>query len=96
MERITISPGVRYRDLGGEAVLLELESGRYFGLDEVAACMWTQLAEHGALEPTIEALLDQLEVTPERLRADLLDFIHELEAHALLTCGPGATAAPSQ
>ena len=37
---ITISPDVAFRDLDGEAVLLNLATGTYFGLNEMGTRMW--------------------------------------------------------
>lgn len=91
-ERIAAVAGVRFRDLGGESVLLELESGRYFGLDEVATRMWTLLAEHGTLPPVERILLEEFEVDAERLHLDLRRFVDELENEHLVTrvSAPGA------
>ena len=42
-----ISPGVLFQEIGGEAVLLDLASERYFGLDDVGTRI-RQLAGAGA------------------------------------------------
>ena len=36
-DKISISPQVVARELGGETVILDLSSGTYFGLDPVGA-----------------------------------------------------------
>jgi hypothetical protein len=82
--RVTVPPGVMFRDLDGEAVVLELESGRYFGLNETGTRMWLLLQEHGAVEPALHAMLAEYDVAEERLREELLSFVNTLSSQRLL------------
>jgi hypothetical protein len=82
--RINIPEDVLFRDLGGEAVVLSLKSGKYYGLDEVGTRMWSLLAAHGRVEPVYRALLDEYDVAGDRLQQDLLHLIDELAAQQLL------------
>lgn len=82
--RVAVPPGVMFRDLDGEAVLLELHSGRYFGLNETGTRIWTLLLEHGQLAPALSALLDEYEVPEERLRREVLSFVETLASRRLL------------
>jgi hypothetical protein len=81
---ITVPPGVLFRDLDGEAVLLELESGRYYGLNETGTRMWLLLQEHGSVETAFHTLLDEYDVAEERLRKELLGFVGTLTSQRLL------------
>ena len=82
--RITVPPGVLFRDLDGEAVLLELESGRYFGLNETGTRFWLLLQEHGSVEPVLRAMLDEYDVAEDCLRRELLSFLETLSAQRLV------------
>jgi Coenzyme PQQ synthesis protein D (PqqD) len=82
--RVTVSTGVMFRDLDGEAVLLELESGRYYGLNETGTRMWLLLQEHGSLGEALRNLLDEYDVAEERLRRELLSFVGTLTTQRLL------------
>lgn len=82
--RVTVPPGVMFRDLDGEAVVLELESGRYFGLNETGTRMWLLLRDLGEVEPALRALLDEYDVPEDRLRTELLDFVEALVSQRLL------------
>ena len=81
---IKIPEDTLFRDLDGEAVILNTETGRYYGLDEVGTRIWTLLAEHGRVEPVYRALLEEYEVAEERLQQDLLDLIDKLASEGLL------------
>src|SRR5688572_30393353 len=49
---VTITPEVVFKELRGEAVLLDLASGIYFGLDETSTRLWQLLMSHGSLRRT--------------------------------------------
>ena len=83
-QTVSVPDGVFYREIEGEAVLLEIETGKYFGLDEVGTRMWTLLQRHGTLRAAYEALLDEFEVPEERLQRDLLELVDRLVAQKLL------------
>ena len=68
----------------GEAVLLNLELGWYYNLDEVGTRMWALLAQHGQIEPVVQAMLDEYDVGEGQVRQDLVDLVEELAAHGLL------------
>ena len=82
--RVSVPDGVLVRELDGESVLLNVHSEKYFGLDEVGTRMWAALTRFRNLESAHHALLDEFEVEPERLRADLEALVTELAAHGLL------------
>ncbi len=87
--RIHIEKDVLFREVGGEAIILNLQSGKYFGLDEVGTRMWQLLAERGTIEPVVRALVEEYEVTEEQLRQDLLALVEKLAANQLLKVEPG-------
>jgi hypothetical protein len=82
---ITVSKDVVFRDLSGEAVLLNLATGTYFGLNEVGARMWNLLLEHGSTEKVIERMQDEYEVDQERIRLDLQGLVENLRGKGLVT-----------
>jgi hypothetical protein len=81
---IIVPGGVLFNDVGGEAVLLNLETGKYYGLDEVGTRMWSVLTDHGQVALAYEALADEFDVTKEQLRQDLLNLVDELVTHGLV------------
>lgn len=79
-----VSESVLFRELQGEAVLLEIESGVYFGLNEIGSRIWNLLVAHGDLERVLTDLLDEYDVSEERLRADLEAFLATLVERQLV------------
>ena len=76
--KVTIPDTVLSTDLPKEGVLLNLETGEYFGLDEVGMDMWKALGAHGTVEAARAALLEQYEVPEDVLGRDLDAFVAQL------------------
>ena len=85
---VAISEDVVSRDLEGEAVILNLESGTYFGLDRVGTRIWSLLQEGGSLRGVFEVIQQEYDVAPETLERDLLGLVQELRAKGLLSVSP--------
>jgi hypothetical protein len=73
------------RELEGEAVMLNLESGLYFGLDEVGTRIWALIQEHKSLRKVFEAMQREYDVASARLESDLLRLVEELRAKGLVS-----------
>jgi len=79
------SPDVLVQELDGEAVVLNLESERYFGLDDVGTRIWQQLLEHGRLERVCEEMQKEYDVDESTLLADVLRLVEELIDAGIVT-----------
>jgi hypothetical protein len=78
-------PGdVLFAVLDGQAVLLNLATGVYHGLDAVGTRIWQLLSEQDSLEGVRAAMLEEFEVEPERLDRDLGVFLAEMLERGLL------------
>ena len=82
--KLKISDDVVFRILGDEAVILNLASGVYFGLDTVGTRMWQLMSEHGSIDKVVSALLDEYEVEETQLRNDLDKLIEQLSEKGLV------------
>jgi len=81
---LTVPDQVLFRDLAGEAVLLEVETGRYYGLNETGTRMWSLLVEHGRVDMALQSLLQEYDVSSDRLQEELLHFVETLASRKLL------------
>jgi hypothetical protein len=75
---------VLVRPLGAEAVLLNLASESYFGLDEMGTRMWEALLGEASIEAAYRNLSEEFDVSPERLREDLSRLVDSLVDAGLL------------
>lgn len=82
--QFSIPADVMVRQVGEEAVLLNLKAEQYMGLDSVSHRAWQVLTAGGTVQQAYEALLAEYDVAPERLRTDLEEFVQELLQHGLV------------
>jgi len=76
--KLHVADDVVFRDLAGEAVLLNLATGMYFGLNEVGTRIWHLIADHGSTDEIIESILAEYEVDEAQLRKDVDALIQQL------------------
>ena len=82
--KVIIPDTVLSTELQNEGVLLNLESGEYFGLDEVGMSMWKILGAVGDVEEARARLLAEYDVTEDVLTRDLDAFIATLAERKLI------------
>ena len=78
------APDVLLQDLESEAVLLNLANGQYYGLDETSYDMYKTLLSSSSVQAAYESLCQAYEVKPDKLRADLDQFLKHLMENGLL------------
>lgn len=77
-DRLTVGPDVVMKQIASEAVVLDLASGLYFGLDETSSRLWSLIVQHGSLRAAYESMLAEFDVDADRLAADVLAFASQL------------------
>ena len=79
-------------DLAGEAAILNVKSGVYYGLDPVGARIWNLMQEPRKVAEIQNAIADEYEVEPERCARDLVGLLEKLLAEGLIEVKDGAGA----
>ncbi len=86
--RIQINDSVASAELDDGVVLLNADTGIYFGLDEVGARIW-RLIEGGGTEAEVaRRLLDEFDAEPSQVKRDLSEFVNLLVSNDLATVAP--------
>jgi len=83
--KLTIPQQVISRQMGDEMVLLDLESGLYFGVDAVGQRIWEAFAEGRNVEEAVAVVVAEYEVDQARAQADVIAFVRNLVDRGLLT-----------
>ena len=89
--RVSRTPAQASCDLGGEAVLLNLETGQYYGLDPVGARIWELLRSPHSVQSLQAAILEEYEVDSETCLRDLSSIIAALHRAGLVEVQDGET-----
>ena len=78
-------PGaVTYQSVGDELILLNLENGRYYGLDEVGRLVFQALREGDSDQRIVDRICAEYEVGAARAAADLDALLTKLESEGLI------------
>ena len=83
-DRLDVPQHVLIRFLDKESVLLNVETERYFGLDETGTRMWQLVTAAPSVEFAYRQLLDEYDVQAEPLRRDLIELLSRLVENGLL------------
>ena len=84
-DSVVVDESVVFREYDGETVILNLQTGQYFALDEVGTRIWTLIRERQVLGTMLGALEMEYDASRERLKADLLQLVDQLTADGLVT-----------
>lgn len=80
-------PDVVARVVAGEALIVDLKSGHYFGLDPVGTRILELISEKGTFGGILEGVLAEFEVEPDRARADLERLLGQMVERGLVVAG---------
>lgn len=83
--RLRRSDQVMFQDVGGEAVLLDLASETYFGLNKVGTRIWELLPQHDSLGAIHAVLCDEFDAPRAQIEQDLLMLATQLSQAGLVT-----------
>jgi hypothetical protein len=82
--RIAVSADQVSCDLAGEVAILNLKNSVYYGLDPVAASVWSLIQKPKTFAEIRDALLDIYEVDGAQLESDLQVLLGQLSEQGLI------------
>lgn len=91
-DRVKVPEDVLISTLQNESVILNLNSERYFGLDEVGTRILSLLSTSNSIQAAYDTLLDEYDVEAEVLRKDLSSLIEQLAEQGVVEITRGDTA----
>jgi hypothetical protein len=87
-DRAAVLPHVLVRFLDKESVLLNLETERYFGLDETGTRMWQVVTAAPNIDAAYQELQNEFDVESELLRLHFTELLGRLVDNGLLQIQP--------
>jgi hypothetical protein len=79
-------------DLAGEAAILNVKNGIYYGLDPVGARIWNLMQQPRAVAEIQTAITEEYDVDPDRCARDLVGLLEKLLAEGLIEVKNGTAA----
>ena len=71
-------------ELGGEAAILNLKAGVYYGLNEVGARIWKLIQEPKRVSEIRDTILEEYEVEPDQCEVDVIVLLQDLLDNGLI------------
>jgi len=71
-------------ELDGETVMMSIDSGKYYGLEEIATRVWELLEQPTSVSALCGVLVEEFDVAREQCEADVLPFLSELAKEGLV------------
>ncbi len=65
-------------EIGGEAIMMSIEKGAYFGLNPVATRIWDLLEQPKNIAELIQTITDEYEVSAEQAAEDVQGFVADM------------------
>ena len=87
-DRLVQPANVLVRFLDKEAVLLNIDTERYFGLDETGTRMWQLVTAAPNIDAAYQELQNEFDVESELLRLHLTELLGRLVDNGLLQIQP--------
>jgi hypothetical protein len=81
---LVATPDLLTAEFGAEVIVLNLQDGIYYGLDDVGARVWTLLQSPVSVANVIEAVLLDYDVNPADCERDIRLLVDDLVAHGLV------------
>jgi hypothetical protein len=81
---VSIPEDVLFRELDGEAIILNLAKGLYYGLDAVGTRIWIVLAESSSVGRAIDVMTAEYDVDPAVAAQDVVELVSVLRDQGLL------------
>lgn len=83
---VCINDEIDATDLNGERVMMNLEKGKYFALNDVGSRIWNIIEEEKevAVQKIIDKLLDEYDVQNDTCKNAVVNFINKLRDEELV------------
>ena len=75
---------VTYRIIDGEAVILNLDNGYYYSLNEVGTRIWESIDKQKSLSEILSLLKEECQASEKQLKNDLMELVKDLEKEKLV------------
>jgi coenzyme PQQ biosynthesis protein PqqD len=86
--RLRREAGVIAQEAHGQTVLLRIDDGGYYALDEVGAMIWELCDGNQSIGEIVAALCAEFDAPEETVSADVVEFIGDLRRERLLVVEP--------
>ena len=81
---VEIPDHIVVREVGGQSVIFDMQTEKYFGLDDVGTRLLGLLREGSDVSSAIDRLVQEYDATTEQVGADVDELLDSLRQHGLV------------
>ncbi len=74
--------------LDGKAVMMSVENGKYYGMDEIATAIWENIEKPISVIRLVHILTEEFDVSEEQCQTDVIVFLTKLRDENLIVANP--------
>ena len=82
--RIEIPEHVMIREVGGECVILDLDTEQYFGLDDIGTEILQLLRDGSTIDQVVTRIVEQYDASADQVMADVAALVGSLLERGLV------------
>lgn len=86
---IVRSPDQVSGDLDGKTVLLSIQNGNYYNMNEVGTRVWALIEQPIRVAALVDRLVEEFDVSREQCEREVTAFLEQLQRDRLLRIEPG-------
>jgi len=83
-DRVQRADEVLFSEMGDEVVMMSIEQGRYYALDDISTRVWSMIERPLAVSELCEKLTEAYDVSAAECRQDVLELLRRLNHHGLI------------
>lgn len=84
MNLVGRAPGVIMAEVDGDVVLMSLEEGCYFGLDDISSDIWRRIERNCTFAQLVEGLVEDYDAPHNEIESGVRRLLHDLAEHGLV------------
>lgn len=77
-QKVTRHEDMISAEIGGEAVMMSIEKGAYFGLNPIATRIWDLIEQPQSIAGLIAVITEEYDVSEEQCAADVKEFVADM------------------
>ena len=71
-------------EIDNEVVMMNIQTGKYYGLDEIGSRIWELMKQKIKVKDLIKKLLEEYDVSEQECEKDVLELLMELQSNDLV------------
>ena len=75
---------VAWRNIDGEVVLINFNSGCHYSLNKIGSSIWLMFCDNKSQDDIIENIVKKYDISPKKAEDDLLDLVELLKKEDLI------------